>query len=80
MEVSTRQYIAAEVRAEVARQRKTTADVADALAAVRGRTLTRQAISSKMRAVDPFTTEELVAVAQLLNVPVAQFLPQTVEA
>lgn len=79
MEPTTRHYIAGEVCAEMARQRKLKRDVATALAGVHGRTISRQAIWSRLTGEVSLTSEELVALAQWLNVPVAKFLPDTVE-
>jgi hypothetical protein len=49
------------------------------LARVRGRILTRQAVGRKMAGLASFTTDELIVLAQWLNVPVAQFLPDTLD-
>jgi transcriptional regulator with XRE-family HTH domain len=74
MEATPRHYIAAEVRAELARQGRSKKDLEDLLG------VSRQAVWSRLAGVVPFTTEELVKVAQWLNVAVAKFLPDTVEA
>ena len=79
MEPSTRHYIAGEVCAELARQRKLKTEVGKVLGDVRGRVISRQAAWNKLAGEVPFTGEEISALAQWLNVPVAQFFPQTVE-
>jgi hypothetical protein len=79
MEPTPRHYIAGEVRAEMARQGKQHREVGEVLARVRGRILTRQAVGRKMAGLASFTTDELIVLAQWLNVPVAQFLPDTLD-
>lgn len=80
MELSTRHYIATELRAELARQRKHGGEVAEVIGRVYGKkTVSRQAVSAKLRAAVAITPDELVALAQWLGVPVAQFLPDTVD-
>jgi hypothetical protein len=80
MESSTRQHIAAEVRAEMARQRKTGREVGEVLGRARGKSrVSRQAVSAKLRGVVGFTSEELVALAFFLNVPVTKFVPEPAE-
>ena len=81
MESSTRRYIAAEVRAELGRQRKTGSEVAEVLGRLRGKpAVSRQSASAKLRGAVALTPHELVALAQWLEVPVTQFLPERVEA
>ncbi len=64
-----RAIIAAEVLAEMGRQRKTHED----LAAVLG--VTKQSVSLRLREGTPqaFRAEELLAVAEWLQVPITQF-------
>ena len=69
MERDPRQYIAGEVRAEMARQ----GHQQSALTEVLG--LTRQGVWLKFWGNRRFTAEELVALADFLKVPVNQFLP-----
>lgn len=69
MPIDHRQTIAAEVRAEMARQRKTHQELADVLG------FTKQAVSIRLRGLRSFRAEELVAAANWLNVPVSQFAP-----
>lgn len=73
MEQGPRDYIASRVRAEIKRQRYSHQAAADAIG------LDRSAMSYKLRGERRFTAEDLVALAQWLNVPVAQFLPETVD-
>lgn len=80
MEPSTRHYIAGEVCAELARQHRLKSEVGEVIGSVRGRTISRQAAWNKLNGEVAFSAEELVALAQWLNVPVAKFLPDTVEA
>lgn len=68
MPIDHRAAIAAEVRAEMSRQRKTQDD----LAAVLG--VTQQSVSPRVRGLQSFRAEELKAVAEWLNVPVSQFM------
>lgn len=79
MEPSTRHYIAGEVCAELARQRKLKTEVGTVLAGVRGRVISRQAAWNKLAGEVSFTPEELVALAEWLEVPVAQFFPKPAE-
>jgi transcriptional regulator with XRE-family HTH domain len=80
MESETRHYIAAEVRAELARQRKHANEVAKVLGGTRGKpAVSRQAVSAKLRGAVVITPDELAALAQWLNVSVAQFFPENVE-
>jgi hypothetical protein len=65
-----RQAIAAEVRAEVARQGKTLNEVAEILATDKG------AVSRRMWGQRSFRVEELSTIADWLGVPVAQFVPK----
>lgn len=74
MEREPRQHIAAEIRAEVARQRKRQHEMASVLG------LTQQGLSLKLNGFRPFTAEELAQLAIFLCVSVEQFMPQPVEA
>lgn len=75
-----RQYIAAEVRAELGRQRKNGNDVAECLGRARGKaTVSRQAVSAKLRGAVAITPEEIFALATWLEVPVTQFYPKPAE-
>lgn len=67
MSIDVRAAIAAEVRAELARQSKTQRDVAAALG------MEQAGVSLRCRGVRPFRAEELVALAEWLGVPVTQF-------
>lgn len=62
--------IAAEVRAEIARQNRSTREIAEAIG-VR----TRQSMSMRLKGDKPFTVEELMLLAKALGVPIEQFLP-----
>lgn len=65
----TAQRVAAEVRAEMARQRKTQADLANLL------TSSQAAVSRRLSGEVEFTTGQLLRVASYLGVPIAQLLP-----
>jgi transcriptional regulator with XRE-family HTH domain len=67
----TRRAIAAEVRAELARQHKTMSDLAEYMSADKG------AVSRRVNGLRSFRAEELSAIADWLGVPVAQFVPKT---
>ncbi len=69
MPIDPRAHIAAEVLAEMGRQRKSQED----LAAVLG--VTRQSVNLRLRegAIQSFRAEELAAVAEWLQVPITQF-------
>lgn len=66
--------IAAEVRAELARQRKTQRDIADVLG------LPQSAVWLRLNGDRSFRAEELVRIADALGVPVATFLPTEARA
>ena len=68
-----RRYIAAEVRAEMARQSKRHGDAADALG------ISKSATSKKIHAERGFRTDELLKLAHFLGVPVTNFLPEPSE-
>ena len=60
--------IAAEIRAEVARQRATQVQLAQLL------DLSQAAVSRRLSGDTPFTLNELAAIAQFLNVPITKFI------
>lgn len=62
--------VAAEVRAELARQRRPQRDLAEAIG------LSQQAASRRLCGEVPFDIAELAKVAELLRVPIEQFLPE----
>lgn len=62
-----RQHIAAEVRAELARQRRTQREVATCLGMV------QPVMQLRLSGQRSFKAEELVQLAELLGVPVGQF-------
>lgn len=65
----TRSAIAAEVRAELARQDKTFNDLAEFMRADKG------AVSRRLRGLRSFRAEELALIADWLGVPVSKFVP-----
>ncbi|MEU5939377.1 helix-turn-helix transcriptional regulator [Micromonospora sp. NPDC047548] len=66
--------IAAEVRAELARQNKTQRDLGDLLH------ITQPSVQLRLSGQRPFRAEELVLIADWLGVPPAQFLPEPASA
>lgn len=66
-----REHIAAEVRAELARQRITQRQVADILEMV------QPAVQLRLSGARPFRAEELVKLAGALGVPVSRFVPES---
>jgi transcriptional regulator with XRE-family HTH domain len=66
-----RAAVAAEVRAEVARQNKTQRELGDILG------LPQSAISKRLDGTRAFRAEELVKLADALGVPIARFRPTT---
>jgi transcriptional regulator with XRE-family HTH domain len=62
---STAERVAAEVRAQMARQRKTQGDLAEALG------ISEHTAGRRMRALVPFDVVELERIALWLDVPVA---------
>lgn len=64
-----REWIAAEVRAELARQRKVARDVGEILG------VSKQAAHTRLTGKQPFRVEELTKLAAALGVPVTRFLP-----
>lgn len=67
-------YIALKIAEEIQRQGKTHQEAADLLA------LDRSAMSYKLRGKRPLTTEQLMKLAEWLDVPAAQWLPDPVDA
>ena len=67
MPIDHRAEIAAEVRAEMARQHRTQ----DSLATLLG--VTQQTVSPKVRGLASFRAEELKVIAEWLQVPITQF-------
>lgn len=61
--------VSAIVRAEVARRRVSGAALAESLG------LTQTAMSRRLRGVTPFSVDELVKVARVLDMPAAELLP-----
>ncbi|GIJ10769.1 helix-turn-helix domain-containing protein [Micromonospora andamanensis] len=61
--------ISSEVRAELARQRRPQREIADRLG------ISIQQVSLRLRGEVEWRVSELIQVADLLGVPVAQFLP-----
>lgn len=68
----TRERIAANVRAEAARQRKTQATLAARL------DITQQAMSRRLNGFTPFAVDELSVIADELGVDVASLIGQAV--
>lgn len=66
---NVRAKIAAEVRAELARQNKTQRELADRLC------ITQPSVQLRLSGQRPFRAEELAVIADWLGVPAAQFLP-----
>lgn len=66
--IADRQTIAAEVRAELARQSVSQAEVG------RWLELTKQAVNRRLLAEQPFRAEEIAILAAQLGVPAEQFL------
>lgn len=69
-----RQAIAAEVRAEVARQQKSQRDIAAILG------LPQPSVQLRLKGDRPFRAEELGRLADALGVPVERFYPPAVAA
>lgn len=69
-----REQIAAEVRAELARQRLTQRQVAQIL------DMKQPAVQLRLAGTRPFRAEELVKLAGALSVPVSRFVPEHAEA
>lgn len=66
--VTDRQRIAAEVRAEIARQSKTQREVAELVG------MAQQALQLRLAGSRSFRAEEISKLAEVLGVPVEQFL------
>lgn len=60
--------VTANIRAEIARANLTQTHLAEALG------LTQQSVSDRMRGRTPFTVDELLLVAALLNIPVTRLV------
>ncbi|WP_336791812.1 helix-turn-helix transcriptional regulator [Gordonia malaquae] len=71
---SAQRAVCSAVRAEMARRRKTQADLAPVLG------VTRQAVSRRLTGDVPLTVDELAAIADFLDVPVTQLLGGGVKA
>jgi Uncharacterized conserved small protein len=69
-----RQQIAAEVRAEIARQRLSQRQIAEILGMV------QPAVQLRLAGTRPFRAEELVQLADALGVPVSKFVPESIVA
>jgi transcriptional regulator with XRE-family HTH domain len=67
---SAQEYIAGEVRAEMARQRRTQGELGEVLR------ITQPAVTRKLLAQRIIRAEELQLIAEWLGVPVTQFLPR----
>lgn len=68
--LSPHEWVAAGVRAELARQRRTQLEVAELL------DTTQVTVSRKLNGHTPFTVNELYRLAGWLAVPVTRFLPE----
>lgn len=69
-QATTDTLVAANVRAELARQRKSGRAVAEAL------NLPASTLSRRLSGVVPFTVAELANLAEYLDVPLARFVPE----
>lgn len=67
MPVNARESIAAEVRAELARQRKSQREVAEAIG------MEQPNLQLRLAGKRPFRAEELAALAEVFGVPVGRF-------
>jgi transcriptional regulator with XRE-family HTH domain len=74
MPVSRSEHVAAEVRAEVARQRISQQVLAEKLAMSEGQ------VSFRLNGHVEFKVSELLAIAEVLGVPVTRFLPEPAPA
>lgn len=74
MPSNDRATIAAEVRAELARQQKTQRDVADILG------LPQQSVQLRLSGKRAFRAEELARLAEGLGVPISRFFAEPVTA
>lgn len=68
-----RERVAAEVRAELARQKVTQREVGEFL------DLVQPAVQLRLAGKRPFRVEELITLADKLGVPVARFIPDMCE-
>lgn len=71
---TTRQAIAGEVRAELARQHKTQRDLAEILG------IDQSSVNLRLKGVRAFRAEEIVAMAAGLGVPTERFLTTPAES
>lgn len=69
MQSDVRESVAGEVRAELARQKKSWRQLAEGVG------INRESVRESVRGDRPFRIEELTAIAAWLGVPVTQFLP-----
>lgn len=69
-DLAVRQYVAGEVRAELARQRISVSEAARRLG------WGQSVLQRRIVAERPFEAEELVKMARLLDVPVERFFPE----
>jgi transcriptional regulator with XRE-family HTH domain len=69
-----RDRIAAEVRAELARQGKTQREVGDLIG------MTQQSLGLRLAGTRSFRAEEITKLAEVLGVPASRFLPVDAEA
>jgi len=67
MQLSVMQAMASQVRAELARQQRSQADVAGVLA------ISQSSVSRRLSGTQPFSAPELARLATWLGVPVAEF-------
>lgn len=68
------EHVSSEIRAELARQRRPQRDIAELLG------ISVNQVSERVRGDVDWRVTELVQVAELLGVPVTQFLPATSSA
>lgn len=71
---TARDAIAAEVRAEVARQQKSQREIGEILG------LPQPSVQLRLKGERPFRAEELVMLAEAFGVPVERFMPATAPA
>lgn len=71
MQKTIADHVSSEVRAELARQRRPQRDLADLLG------ISVNQVSERIRGDVDWRVTELIQVAELLRVPVTQFLPVT---
>jgi transcriptional regulator with XRE-family HTH domain len=71
-DTTSREAIASEVRAAMARRRATQQDLANALG------ITRSTVASRLACVTAFDTDELLVIARTLGVPFLSLFPDEV--